>query len=89
MTDIRKVRGGVITTSQENQEIVDDGDKSTHILLSNVSFENLGETDLHCIINGGDEILVFANETITMGELKIESIVVKETGSKVRFMGIE
>lgn len=82
MTDIRKVRGGVITTSQENQEIVDDGDKSTHILLSNVSFENLGETDLHCIINGGDE-------SITMGELKIESIVVKESGSKVRFMGIE
>lgn len=89
MTDIRKVRGGVITTSQENQEIVDDGDKSTHILLSNVSFENLGETDLHCIINGGDEILVFADESITMGELKIESIVVKESGSKVRFMGIE
>ena len=89
MTDIRKVRGGVITTSQENQEIVDDGDKSIHILLSNVSFENLGETDLHCIINGGDEILVFADESITMGELKIESIVVKESGSKVRFMGIE
>lgn len=85
----KKVRGGVITTSQENQEIVDDGDKSTHILLSNVSFENLGETDLHCIINGGDEILVFADESITMGELKIESIVVKESGSKVRFMGIE
>ena len=89
MADIRKVRGGVITTSQENQEIVDDGDKTPHVLLSNVSFENLGETDLHCIINGGDEILVFADETITMGELKVESIVVKESGSKVRFMGIE
>lgn len=85
----KKVRGGVITTSQENQEIVDDGNKSTVILLTNVSFENLGETDIHCKINYGDEITVFANETIKMGDLKIESIIVKETGSKIRFMGIE
>ena len=85
----RKVRGGVITTSQENQEIVDDNDVTTKVLLTNVSFENLGETDIHCKINYGDEITVFANETIKMGDLKVESIIVKETGSKVRFMGIE
>lgn len=86
---VNKVRGGVITTSQENQEIIDDGNKSTVILLTNISFENLGETDIHCKINYGDEITVFANETIKMGDLKVESIIVKETGSKVRFMGIE
>lgn len=85
----RKVRGGVILTSQENQEIVDDNDVTTKVLLTNVSFENLGETDIHCKINHGDELTVFANETIKMGDLKVESIIVKETGSKVRFMGIE
>lgn len=85
----RKVRGGTITTSQENQEIIDDNNESTLMLLESLSLENLTDKDIHCRINKGDEILILTKERIKIEGLEIDSIIIKEAGSIVRYIGIE
>lgn len=85
----RKIRGKTITTSQENQEIIDDSNESTVILLESLSLENLTDKDIHCRINKGDEILILAKERIKIEGLEIDSVIIKEAGSIVRYMGIE
>lgn len=85
---IKKIKGGVITTSQAYQEIVDDEDNATITPLNNVTFDNLSDKEITCVFNNGDEILIFPNETIKFDNLAINSIKVKEVGSKVRFIGV-
>lgn len=84
----RKIRGGRVVTSQVNQELIDDGNNATIKLLESVSIENLGSSDIHCRINKGDEILIKANETLSVG-VQVDSIIVKETNSDVRFLGVD
>lgn len=85
----RKVRGGVIETTQPNQEIIDDNNPITIMLLEDVTLENMLTDDIHCRINYGDEILLMGKEKIKIDGLQIDSIIIKEVGSKVRYMGIE
>ena len=83
-----KVRGKVITTSTEREEILSDNNPNTVERLYNVSVQNMDSADVHFIFNGGDEILVEAGEVLSLGDISIESIVVVENGVKVRYIGL-
>ena len=83
-----KVRGKVITTSTEREEILSDNNISTIERIYNVSVQNMDAVDVHFIFNGGDEILVEAGEVLSLGDIYIESIIVVENGVKVRYIGI-
>lgn len=83
-----KVRGKVVTTERENQEILSDGNEGTIESITNVQVQNMGEGEINVIFNDGDKILMHANETLSLGNIIIESIVVVESGSKVRYIGL-
>ena len=83
-----KVRGKVITTSTEREEILSDNNVSTIERIYNVSVQNMDAVDVHFIFNGGDEILVEVGEVLSLGDISIESIIVVESGVKVRYIGI-
>ena len=83
-----KVRGKVITTSTEREEILSDNNVSTIERIYNVSVQNMDAVDVHFIFNEGDEILVEAGEVLSLGDISIESIIVVENGVKVRYIGI-
>lgn len=83
-----KVRGKVVTTEKENQEILSDGNEGTIESITNVQVQNMGEGEINVIFNDGDKILMRANETLSLGNVIIESIVVVESGSKVRYIGL-
>lgn len=83
-----KVRGKVVTTTKANEEILKDNDKTTIESIKNVSVENKGTASMNVIFNGGDKILIEAGETLALGDILIESMVVVEIGSVVRYLGI-
>ena len=83
-----KVRGKVVTTEKENQEILSDGNEGTIESITNVQVQNMGEGEINVVFNDGDKILIRANETLSLGNVVIESIVVVESGSKVRYIGL-
>ena len=83
-----KVRGKVITTSTEREEILSDNNPNTVERIYNVSVQNMDSADVHFIFNGGDEILVEVGEVLSLGDISIESIVVVENGVKVRYIGL-
>ena len=82
-----KVRGKVVTTAKEREEILSDGNPNTVESIVNVSVQNMDSADVHFIFNGGDEILVEAGEVLSLGDIRIDSIVVVENGVKVRYIG--
>ena len=83
-----KVRGKVVTTAKEREEILSDGNPNTVESIINVSVQNMDAVDVHFIFNGGDEILVEAGEVLSLGDIRIDSIVVVENGVKVRYIGL-
>lgn len=83
-----KVRGKVVTTAKEREEILSDGNPNTVESIVNVSVQNMDAVDVHFIFNGGDEILVEAGEVLSLGDIRIDSIVVVENGVKVRYIGL-
>lgn len=83
-----KVRGKVVTTVKEREEILSDGNPNTVESIVNVSVQNMDAVDVHFIFNGGDEILVEAGEVLSLGDIRIDSIVVVENGVKVRYIGL-
>ena len=83
-----KVRGKVVTTAKEREEILSDGNPKTVESIVNVSVQNMDAVDVHFIFNGGDEILVEAGEVLSLGDIRIDSIVVVENGVKVRYIGL-
>ena len=83
-----KVRGKVVTTERENQEILSDGNEGTIESITNVQVQNMGEGEINVVFNDGDKILIRANEALSLGNVVIESIVVVESGSKVRYIGL-
>ena len=48
----------------------------------------MDSADVHFIFNGGDEILVEAGKVLSLGDIRIDSIVVVENGVKVRYIGL-
>lgn len=85
---MKKIVGKHIVTTEENMELIGDNKKNTIDFVTNFVFQNMGEEDVHIIINEGDEILVLPNETVKLGDIKVFSLVVVEKNSEVRYMGI-
>ena len=84
----KKVRGGKVTTSIANQNILD-VEQGLNRKLTNVSIVNLGLEEIHVIINDGDKLPIDSNETLNLGNLVIDSIIVVEKGAVVKFIGVE
>lgn len=84
----KKVRGGIITTTVENQNIIE-RDERFNTILKNVSIVNLGLDEIHVIVNGGDVLPLDSNETLNLGNLAIDTLVVVERGSIVKYIGAE
>lgn len=84
----KKVRGGKVTTSIANQNILDI-EPGLNRKVTNVSIVNLGLEEIHVIINDGDMIPIDSNETLNLGDLVIDTIIVVEKGATVKFIGVE
>ena len=84
----KKVRGGKVTTSRANQNILDI-EQGLNRKVTNVSIVNLGLEEIHVIINDGDMIPIDSNETLNLGDLVIDTIIVVEKGATVKFIGVE
>ena len=84
----KKVRGGKVTTSIANQNILD-VEQGLNRKLTNVSIVNLGLEEIRVIINDGDMIPIDSNETLNLGDLVIDTIIVVEKGATVKFIGVE
>lgn len=85
---VKKVRGGKVTTTVANQNIIDREDGLNRI-LKNVSVVNLGLNEIHVIVNGGDMLALDSNETLNLGDLEVDTLVVVEEGSIVKYIGVE
>ena len=85
---VKKVRGGKVTTNVANQNIIDREDGLNRI-LKNVSVVNLGLNEIHVIVNGGDMLALDSNETLNLGDLEVDTLVVVEKGSIVKYIGVE
>ena len=85
---VKKVRGGKVTTTVANQNIIDKEDGLNRI-LKNVSVVNLGSNEIHVIVNGGDMLALDSNETLNLGDLEVDTLVVVEEGSTVKYIGVE
>lgn len=85
---VKKVRGGKVTTTVANQNIIDREDGLNRI-LKNVSVVNLGSNEIHVIVNGGDELTLDSNETLNLGDLEVDTLVVVEKNSTVKYIGVE
>ena len=85
---VKKVRGGKVTTTVANQNIIDREDGLNRI-LKNVSVVNLGLNEIHVIVNGGDELALDSNETLNLGDLEVDTLVVVEKNSTVKYIGVE
>ena len=83
----KKVRGGKVTTSIANQNILD-VEPSLDIKVTNVSIVNLGLEEIHVIINDGDMLPIDSNETLNLGDLVIDTIIVVEKDATVKFIGV-
>ena len=84
----KKVRGGKVTTNIANQNILD-VEQGLNRKVTNVSIVNLGLEEIHVIINDGDMIPIDSNETLNLGDLVIDTIIVVEKGATVKFIGVE
>lgn len=84
----KKVRGGKVTTSIANQNILD-VEQGLNRKVTNVSIVNLGLEEIHVIINDGDMIPIDSNETLNLGDLVIDTIIVVEKDATVKFIGVE
>lgn len=84
----KKVKGGEFVTKVANENVLD-REEGKNTVLTNVTIINMSEDRIHVIINGGDELPLDNGETMTLGDLAIDSIVVVESGSIVRYMGVE
>ena len=84
----KKVKGGEFVTKVANENVLD-REEGKNTVLTNVTIVNMSVDRIHVVINGGDELPLDSGETMTLGDLVIDSIVVVESGSTVRYMGVE
>ena len=75
------VKGGRYTTTKENEEIVS-------VPIEQVTIFNEGQTEINLIINGGEMIPLEIGGSLSFGDIIIESIIVVEKGSIVKYIGI-
>ena len=84
----KRIRGGKVTTNIANQNILD-VEQGLNRKVTNVSIVYLGLEEIHVIINDGDMLPIDSNETLNLGDLVIDTIIVVEKGSTVKFIGVE
>ena len=84
----KKVKGGEFVTKVANENVLD-REEGKNTVLTNVTIINMSVDRIHVVINGGDELPLDNGEAMTLGDLVIDSIVVVESGSTVRYMGVE
>lgn len=84
----KKIKGGEFVTKVANENVLD-REEEKNTVLTNVTIVNMSVDRIHVVINGGDELPLDSGETMTLGDLAIDSIVVVESGSIVRYMGVE
>ena len=75
------VKGGRYTTTTEYQEIVS-------APIEQVTIFNESQSEINLIINQGETIPLEVGESLSFGDIMIESIVVVEKGSIVKYIGI-
>ena len=80
---MKPIKGGRITTTIANQELIKEG------ALKKVTIHNQSEREITVIINGGNKIPLGVDESMKLGNLKVISIIIVERGSIVRFIGAE
>ena len=68
-------------TFRENEEIVS-------APLEQVTIFNESQSEINLIINGGEVIPLEIGESLSFGDIIIESIVIVEKGSIVKYIGI-
>ena len=84
----KKVKGGEFVTKVANENVLD-REEGKNTVLTNVTIVNMSVDRIHVVINRGDELPLDSGETMTLGDLVIDSIVVVVSGSTVRYMGVE
>jgi len=77
------IKGGRITTTSANQELIVNYD-----YLKKVSIYNQSDKEITVMINHGNEIPIGVDESIKLGNLKVVSIIIIEKGSTVKYIGI-
>ena len=85
----QKIRGQEVTTTEIMQELIDDKEEKTVYYLTNLAIHNMSGDAIHVIINEGDEISILGNEVMTCGDIKVYSLVIKESNAHLRYMGIQ
>ena len=85
---VKKVRGGKVTTNVTNQNIID-REEGINRILKNVSVVNLGLDEIHVIVDGGGMLALDSNETLNLGDLEVDTLVVVERDSIVKYIGVE
>lgn len=82
---MKPIKGGRIITTIENQEIITDKENG----LKKVVICNQSDNEIHIIVNNGNQISLEIDESISFGSnIKIISIIVVESGSKIRYIGV-
>ena len=75
------IKGGKYATTTDYQEIMS-------IPIEQVTIFNEGQTEINLIINGGEMIPLEIGGSLSFGDIIIESIIVVEKGSIVKYIGI-
>ena len=76
------IKGGRITTTIADEEILIDGS-----ILSQVTIFNESENEIHVTINFGEEIPLEVEESLSLGDIKIYSIIITESKSTIKYIG--
>lgn len=76
------IKGGRITTTIADEEILIDGS-----ILSQVTIFNESENEIHITINFGEEIPLEVEESLSLGDIKIYSIIITESKSTIKYIG--
>ena len=66
-----------------------DRDKKVNRILTNVVIVNLGTDEIHVLVNDGDELPLEPGETLSLGNLVVDKLVVKEKNAIVKYLGVE
>ena len=80
---LQPIKGGRITTISANQELIAEGES-----LKKVTIINLTNREINVIVNLGNRIPMSAKESLSLGDLKVISIIVVEKDSTVKYIGV-
>ena len=80
---LQPIKGGKITTISANQELIIEGES-----LKKVTIINLTNREINVVINLGNQIPMGVGESLSLGDLKVISIIVVEKDSTIKYIGV-